>query len=293
MIVHRRASALSDHLAGCRGRGETIAFVPTMGALHAGHISLIHKAFELCDRVVCSIFVNPVQFNDPSDYEKYPVTLESDMHMLALAGADLLFLPDVSEIYPDGTGNPPIYDLGALDRILEGEHRPGHFQGVCRVVHRLLLITGPDVLVMGGKDFQQCMVCRRLIEKEGLPVRLVTADTVREPNGLAMSSRNRRLSEAGRGKASAIHSVLEAWKSDIGKKPIPELETEAWRRLEAAGLTPEYACIREPSTLEPAVGWDGTGPLVGLVAAWLEGVRLIDNAVVSGSLPTERESDYL
>jgi pantoate--beta-alanine ligase len=258
-----------------------------MGALHDGHISLITKTSELCDRVVCSIFVNPTQFNDPSDYEKYPVTVESDMHMLALAGADFLFLPDVSEIYPEGIGNPTHYDLGSLDRILEGEHRPGHFQGVCRVVHRLLTITKPDVLVMGSKDFQQCMVCRRLIEIESLPVRLVTAETVRETNGLAMSSRNRRLSEAGREKASAIHSVLTRWKSALGKAPIGELETEALSRLESEGFKPEYACIRDPYTLEPVGEWDGTRPLVGLVAAWLEEVRLIDNSMLHGSLPSE------
>jgi pantoate--beta-alanine ligase len=287
MVVHRRALALTEHLARCRKRGETIGFVPTMGALHEGHISLIHKASELCDKVVCSIFVNPTQFNDPSDYERYPVTVESDMRMLALAGADFLFLPSVSEIYPEGTGNPPRYDLGSLDRVLEGEHRPGHFQGVCRVVHRLLTVTKPDVLVMGSKDFQQCMVCRRLIEIESLPVRLVTAETVREPNGLAMSSRNRRLSEYGRERASAIHSVLTHWKTSLGKVPIGVLEKEALSRLESEGFKPEYACIRDAYTLEPVGEWDGTSPLVGLVAAWLEGVRLIDNSMLHGSLPSE------
>ena len=293
MIVHRRSRALSEQLARCRDRGESVAFVPTMGALHRGHISLIHKASALCDRVVCSIFVNPTQFNDPSDFEKYPVTIESDMHMLALSGVDFLFLPTVAEIYPDGVGNPPHYDLGMLDRLLEGEHRPGHFQGVSRVVHRLLMVTGPDVLVMGAKDFQQCMVCRRLIEIESLPVRLVTAETVRESNGLAMSSRNRRLSEAGRERASVIHSILEHWKSALGEVSIGELETQALTRLETEGFKPEYACIRNPFTLEPVGNWDGASPLVGLVAAWLEGVRLIDNSMIHGSLPSEQESVYL
>jgi pantoate--beta-alanine ligase len=288
MIVHRRAAALSKHLSRCRGRGESIAFVPTMGALHEGHISLIHKASGLCDRVVCSVFVNPTQFNDPSDFEKYPVTVESDMHMLALADVDFLFLPSVSEIYPEGTGNAPRYDLGALDRVLEGEHRPGHFQGVCRVVHRLLSITEPDVLVMGSKDFQQCMVCRRLIEIESLPVKLVAAETVREPNGLAMSSRNRRLSDAGRDKASAIHAILSHWRRSLGQVAIPQLEAEGAARLESEGFKPEYACIRDPHTLEPVGEWDGSRPLVGLIAAWLEGVRLIDNAMLHGTLPSER-----
>jgi pantoate--beta-alanine ligase len=287
MIVHRRAAPLSNHLGRCRGRGESIGFVPTMGALHEGHISLIHRASSLCDRVVCSIFVNPTQFNDPSDYERYPVTLESDMRMLSQAKVDLLFLPSVSEVYPEGLGNQPRYDLGSLDRVLEGEHRPGHFQGVCRVVQRLLEITAPDVIVMGSKDFQQCMVVRRLIETASLPVRLVTAETVREPNGLAMSSRNRRLSEEGRTRASTIHSILTHWKSAIGKAPIRRLEVEAMARLESEGFKPEYACICDPYTLEPAGEWDGNRPLVGLVAAWLEGVRLIDNGMLHGTIPSE------
>ena len=287
MIVLRRAAALTEYLARRRDRGETIAFVPTMGALHDGHISLIHKASRICDRVVCSVFVNPTQFNDPSDFEKYPVTVESDLHMLARADLDLLFLPTVSEIYPQGTGNPPRYDLGELDRVLEGEHRPGHFQGVCRVVHRLLSITEPDVLVMGAKDFQQCMVCRRLIEIETLPVKLFAAETVRESSGLAMSSRNRRLTDAGREKASTIYSILSHWRQSLGRVPIPQLEAEGAARLESEGFKSEYACIRDPNTLKPVVEWDGKQPLVGLIAAWLEGVRLIDNAMLHGTIPSE------
>ena len=257
MIVHRRADALTRNLARCRRRGDSIAFVPTMGALHGGHISLIHTASGLSERVVCSVFVNPTQFNDPSDFEKYPVTVESDLQMLARADLDFLFLPPVSEIYPQGTGNAPHYDLGELDKVLEGEHRPGHFQGVCRVVHRLLSITEPDFLVMGTKDFQQCMVCRRLIEIENLPVKLVAAETVREPSGLAMSSRNRRLTDAGREQASTIYSILSHWRQSLGRIPIPQLEAEGAARLESEGFQPKAATNLLGGCLKLGEGFPG------------------------------------
>ena len=281
MIIHKRAGALAPHLEERRRHGGTIGFVPTMGALHNGHISLITRALEICDTVVCSIFVNPTQFNDPKDLEKYPVTLEEDIHRLALSDADFLFLPTADEVYPGGMDSLPRYDLAGLDTLLEGEHRPGHFQGVCQVVHRLLNITRPDVLVMGGKDYQQCMVCRRLIETESLPVRLEVAQTVREPSGLAMSSRNRRLSDPGKAMASLIHAVLVDWRSRIVGADIRGLEVSGGERLEAAGFKVEYATIRDAVTLQQVEAWDGKRPVVGLVAAWLEGVRLIDNMTLS------------
>src|SRR5258708_33913479 len=164
MILFKRAGDLSGWLQGQRSQGKSIGFVPTMGALHAGHISLIDISKKSMGLTVCSIFVNPTQFNDPKDFQKYPITIEKDIYLLEKAGTDVLFLPEVGDLYPGGTANLEKYELGRLENLLEGKDRPGHFQGVCQVMRRLLDIVAPDDLFMGQKDYQQCMVVRRLLE---------------------------------------------------------------------------------------------------------------------------------
>ena len=163
MIIYREVAVLKNKIAETRQSGKTIGLVPTMGALHSGHISLISASIKKCDITVCSIFVNPTQFNDPADFEKYPDNISNDILMLENSGCDILFLPSVTEIYPSGTARPRHYDIGELEYILEGKYRPGHFQGVCQVVHRLLDIVNPHYLFMGQKDYQQCRVIMRLV----------------------------------------------------------------------------------------------------------------------------------
>ena len=254
-----------------------------MGALHAGHISLIDISKKSTEITVCSIFVNPTQFNDPRDFQKYPITIEDDILLLEQAGADVLYLPEVSDIYPDGTKNLETYDLGRLESLLEGAFRPGHFQGVCQVMRRLLDAVRPDQLFMGQKDYQQCMVVHRLLEIMGLPTRLVPCPIVREKDGLAMSSRNRRLSEDQRRTATAIYQALTGIKDGWQKaRPAKELIAGATSLLESKGFRVDYVSIADPLTLGllPETGSGETtsrAPAVALIAAFLGEVRLIDN----------------
>jgi pantoate--beta-alanine ligase len=241
-----------------------------MGALHAGHISLIDISKKACDITVCSIFVNPTQFNDPGDYQKYPITIEKDISLLEAAGVDALFLPEVHEMYPDGTAGLETYDLGHLETILEGKYRPGHFQGVCQVMRRLLDLVRPDDLFMGSKDYQQCMVVQRLIQLMGWPIRLHRCPIVREPDGLAMSSRNTRLSPEERQRATAIYRSLQSLRSGA---PL----STAQKILDDAGFRVDYIAICDAETLEPTSPSPGA---VALIAAFQGEVRLIDNMLL-------------
>src|SRR5690242_13565632 len=200
MILFKKVIDLRKWLDHQRQTENNIGFVPTMGALHSGHLSLIEASKKENSITVSSIFVNPTQFNDPTDFEKYPVTIEKDIDLLEGIGCDAIFLPSVEEIYPNGTKSVKHYELGYLEKILEGKFRPGHFQGVCMVVERLLEIVEPDKLYLGQKDFQQCMVIRKLISLMGKEntISLEISPTLREPDGLAMSSRNVRLNEEER-----------------------------------------------------------------------------------------------
>src|SRR4051812_7312495 len=188
MIIFKKATALNQYIKSLKRQNKTIGFVPTMGALHQGHLSLIEASKDQCSVTVCSIFVNPVQFNDPKDFEKYPVTIENDILMLEQAGCDLLFLPDVAEIYPNGAKQDKYYELGHLESILEGEFRPGHFQAVCMVIEKLLTIVKPDNLYIGRKDYQQCMVIKKVVDTLNLPqpISIRICNTLREADGLAM-----------------------------------------------------------------------------------------------------------
>lgn len=282
MIVLTKANALLEHIAAARGKGDTIGFVPTMGALHRGHTSLIQASGATATQTVCSIFVNPAQFNDPNDYKKYPITIEKDMELLTQQGADILFLPEVDEVYPDGFSNIEQYDLGFLETVLEGKYRPGHFQGVCQVMARLLRMVQPDHLFMGQKDYQQCMVVKRLLELINMTeVEFHVCPTVRDADGLAMSSRNLRLNPAAREKAVTIFQALQMTQGSLKPGDLTDLTSRATRLLRSRGFSVDYFEIADATTLEPLTHWRAPKKLVALTAAFLDEVRLIDNMVLN------------
>jgi pantoate--beta-alanine ligase len=283
MILLKKATDLHKWIESQRKKGHPIGFVPTMGALHPGHISLIEQSKKASNSTVCSIFVNPTQFNDPADFEKYPVTIEKDIALLETAGCDVLFLPSVSEIYPDGVNAKRQYDLGFLETLLEGKFRPGHFQGVCMVVHRLLEIVLPDNLYLGQKDYQQWMVIKKLVELVQLPqpITVTVCPTLREPDGLAMSSRNTRLTADEREKAIAIYHSLRYIQLHLEKGNTDDLKKQALAILEKPGFRVDYLEIANANNLLPVHDWDGKQKLVLLAAAFLNKVRLIDNIIVN------------
>ncbi|HQX71473.1 MAG: pantoate--beta-alanine ligase [Chitinophagaceae bacterium] len=283
MIIFKKTRDLHKWLEAQRLAGISIGFVPTMGALHTGHLSLIESSIKANPVTVCSIFVNPTQFNDPKDFEKYPITIEKDIELLANAGCDILFLPSVKEIYPDELSPSLKYDLGYLERILEGRFRPGHFQGVCMVVHRLLEIVMPDNLYLGQKDYQQCMVIKKLIALIGLSNAILVniCPTLREPDGLAMSSRNVRLNEDERIKATAIFRNLSFIKENLTTGDLKGLKETAFRNLSEAGFNVDYIEIADANDLSIIDDWDGQKKLVALAAAFMKEVRLIDNILLN------------
>ncbi|MBV8253763.1 MAG: pantoate--beta-alanine ligase [Chitinophaga sp.] len=288
MYQFKRGIDLKKHLDLVRKSGKTIGFVPTMGALHSGHLSLIQAAKKNTDVVVCSIFVNPTQFNDPKDFEKYPITIEADIKKLNDVSTDIVFLPSVDEMYPEGLSDGIHYDFGDLESILEGKFRPGHFQGVGRIVHKLLDIVQPNKLFMGQKDLQQCLIVSKLLKIIGSSTELVVCPTEREPDGLAMSSRNVRLSPAARKTAVAIYQALTTLKNNFGKDLLfMESAHEAIDQLKELGFEPEYVDILAlkddmlHSLDQPA---DDHTVVVAAIAAWLDGVRLIDNMILKGKL---------
>ncbi len=278
MILLKTVSDLTVQLDHYRQKGLKTGFVPTMGALHAGHLSLIQKSRTRTDITVCSIFVNPAQFNDPADFEKYPATIDKDILQLEQAGCDLLFFPSVNEVYPAGVPTEATIELGFIDTVLEGEKRPGHFQGVYKVMDRLLGFVKPDILFLGQKDYQQCMVIRQLIENNGWEIELEIVPTMREPGGLAMSSRNIRLSADARKRAAVIYRSLQFLKDSLEAGRLDKITQTAAEMIRAEGFdTIDYVTIANAQTLEPLATWDGKTGVVALVAAFIEGVRLIDN----------------
>lgn len=282
MIIIKETSVLQKLLLKSKSQNKSIGFVPTMGALHNGHISLIKESLAKDDITIVSIFINPTQFNDSNDYEKYPITLESDIRLLDQVKTSILFLPALNEIYPNGLQSSFKYNLGFLETTLEGFYRPGHFQGVCRVVHKLLGIIDPTNLFMGQKDYQQCMVVGKLIELHKIPTRLNIIPTERETTGLAMSSRNMRLSADAKQKACNIYKVLNFIKDNITTYAIPELQTKAHEMLmNAAFQKIDYIEICNAKTLMPVNEYDGQTKLVALAAAFIEEVRLIDNLLLN------------
>jgi pantoate--beta-alanine ligase len=273
-------SAVREQVRRWRNEGRRVAFVPTMGNLHAGHMSLIEAARRHGDRFVASIFVNPMQFGPNEDYAHYPRTPQQDERMLAEAGCSLMFMPDVAEIYPNGAERATRVDVPNLSRILDGEFRPGHFEGVSTIVATLFHIVEPDVAVFGEKDFQQLTIIRRMVADLCLPVEIVGAPTVRDSDGLAMSSRNQYLSPTERQTAPRIYQTLLAAANRLkaGDTEFASIERTGVAALEQAGMKPDYFSIRRAQDLgAPA---PDTRHLVVLTAARLGKARLIDNVQI-------------
>lgn len=260
-----------------RNKGESISFVPTMGCLHAGHLSLVEKALSIADHVVVSIFVNPLQFGDANDFLKYPSTLDEDILKLEDVGVELVFTPEASSFYPEGEGEVQQIELGKITTILEGAQRPGHFAGVATVVKRLFDLIQPNSAIFGEKDFQQLMVIKQLVAMFSLDIEIIGMPIFRESTGLAMSSRNIHLSAGEHAKAPEIYRQLELVKTalDAGAMDFSKLEAKACENLLSAGFIPEYVVIREISTLLPPKNTNDS--VVILAAAKLGEIRLIDN----------------
>jgi pantoate--beta-alanine ligase len=269
--------ALRACVQGWKKDGRRVGFVPTMGNLHAGHYSLVELCRRNADRVVASVFVNPTQFGPNEDYTRYPRTLAEDTVGLVDHQCDLLFVPAVETMYPSGPEHALRVHVPDLGETLEGEHRPGHFDGVATVVAKLLTMVEPDVAVFGAKDWQQLLVVRRLVCELALPVEIMSGPIVREPDGLAMSSRNRYLDEGHRERAPQLHATLE-WMRDSFRDGHSRaaIEGAAMRRLERAGFVPDYAVVRRAEDLALPAEDERTG-LMALVAARLGSTRLIDN----------------
>lgn len=280
MIIFKEVASLIQYIQQHKQAGKKIGFVPTMGALHKGHISLIETAVNSNDVTVCSIFVNPAQFNNAEDFRHYPITIETDIEQLIASGCDCLFLPSVKEIYPPGYPKKT-FALGTIENILEGHFRPGHFQGVCLVVDRLLEIVAPDTFFLGQKDYQQCMVLKKLIQLTGRQnsINLFVTPTVREANGLAMSSRNLRLDKEQVNKASAIYKELIYIKNNLTFQSINTLKQTAAKKLTEMKFIVDYVEIANADNLETADNIDQ--PLVALIAASIGNVRLIDNMLLN------------
>jgi pantoate--beta-alanine ligase len=284
MQIIKTIKDINNQVVELKGRGKKVGFVPTMGALHAGHISLIRQSNRENDVTVCSIFVNPTQFNDPKDFEKYPVTLESDMQQLIGAKCDILFLPSVAEMYPKGLKNKEPLDFGFMAGTLEGEFRPGHFDGMAQIVEKLLLAVAPDHLYMGQKDYQQALICTELIKKRKLKIKLVTCPIKREKDGLAMSSRNVRLDAHSRQVAVEISKVLKSIKGRVARgegRLAADIEKLAFDRLTSfPEFKVEYVAIRDAKSLKPIKKITAATHAVALIAAQIGGVRLIDNMLL-------------
>lgn len=280
--IVRTVAQVRDVVAGFRAERCRIGFVPTMGNLHDGHLSLAELAAESCDVVVMSIFVNPTQFGPSEDFGAYPRTLEEDRAKLEEAGTvDALFVPDVPDVYPFGTDDAVRVVLPPIANELCGKSRPGHFDGVASVVCRLLNIVTPDVLVLGQKDYQQFVIVERMIEDLRMPVRLICGPTVREKDGLALSSRNHYLTPDERRRAPALHDALERAARALRRddRDYASLERAAFEALGEAGFRPEYVEVRRADLARPAAD-EPSDSLVVLGAGWLGRARLIDNVRV-------------
>lgn len=268
-------------VAQWRAAGERVALVPTMGNLHEGHLRLVDRARNLADRVLVSIFVNPTQFGPSEDFEHYPRTLEADSGKLEQRATDLIFAPAVEEVYPGGSEAGTRVEVPGLSELLCGEFRPGHFVGVATVVAKLLNMAQPDVAVFGTKDYQQLAVIRRMVRDLSMPIDIEGVTTVREANGLAMSSRNAYLSTSERETAAELYRILKqtADRLHAGERDIPTLEAEGLSHLRSRGFVPDYFTVRRAADLQPPRPDDKA--LVALVAAHLGRARLIDNLEIT------------
>ena len=280
MIIAQNVAELKREVARLRAAGRRIAFVPTLGNLHAGHRHLMEQARRHADAVVASVYVNPLQFGPTEDFSAYPRTPEPDRALLEAAGVDLLFLPDDAAIYPRGRALSTRIEVPDVSDILCAAARPGHFRGVATVVTRLFNLVAPDVALFGKKDYQQLLVIRLMTADFGLPIEIVGVDTVRDADGLAMSSRNAYLSPAEQRIAPKLYATLQTLAGRIGNRGASEsgfaaLEAQAAEQLETAGFRPDYVSVRRQQDL--ALPGPGDRQLVILAAAWLGRARLIDN----------------
>lgn len=278
--VFKTKEALKAYLKPLKASGKKIALVPTMGALHNGHISLIKLAQENADVIICSIFVNPTQFTDPKDLEKYPRPIEHDLAMLNDAGCNGVFMPNVTEMYPAGADENWHIDLGEAEFLLEGEFRKGHYQGVTQIVKKLFDAVEPDLAMFGQKDFQQVLMIKNMLAHFNLPINIITCPIIREDDGLAMSSRNIHLSETDRKNALVLSKSLQFVADNFTKYSLEELEEKAkslYNNID--GVTLDYFTIADGNTLEPANSKDENS-LVALVAAQVGTTRLIDNIII-------------
>ena len=280
MFLFKKVKDLQQYLEKVNEEGNTIGFVPTMGALHRGHLSLVNKAKAETSCTIVSIFVNPTQFNDKKDLEKYPRTLGTDIEMLCSVGTNALFVPTVEEVYPAGLDTTLNLDFGQLITVMEGAFRPGHFDGMAQVVNRLLDIVKPNKIFMGQKDFQQLTIIRSLLEQLNHKTDLVVCPIIREKDGLAMSSRNRRLTPEYREKAVLLSQILSKVKSNLQTKTPENISKMAMKTLADAGFKPEYFDIVDGITLQPIKQFSESNFVVALTAAWAGKIRLIDNMIL-------------
>lgn len=279
MKIIRTVSSLTDTIAQLKAQGKTIGLVPTMGALHDGHLSLVKRAIKECDATVVSVFVNPTQFNNSDDLRTYPRTEQADAALLEQAGADFAFMPTVDEVYPQGTQPTRHFDLGSVAQVMEGAMRPGHFDGVAQVVSRLFDIVAPHKAYFGEKDFQQIAVIRRMVKEGGYDIEIIDCPICRHTDGLAMSSRNVRLTSEQRAVAPNIHAVLKASIEKAKSMSLPQLKQWVVDAINASSewLDVEYYEIVDPITMQPLSQWPQNADAVGCITVYCGEVRLIDN----------------
>ncbi|MBK9270813.1 MAG: pantoate--beta-alanine ligase [Saprospiraceae bacterium] len=282
MIIAETTEDLQKVTNGWKAEGHRIAFVPTMGALHKGHLSLVSAAKSAGRIPIVSIFINPSQFNNKEDFQRYPRMVSQDIELLTKSNCALVFIPSVEEVYPDDFVPFSGLDLDGLDLVMEGIFRPGHFEGMLQVVKRLLDLVQPDELYMGQKDFQQHTLVRHMIQKLNLPVRLIIGPTLRESDGLAMSSRNMRLTPEFRAKAPVIFQALKRLMKINGTKDLPNAIKRAIQMIEDKGLRVEYLEIVDAYNLEKVSDPNSHSYIVACVACWAGDIRLIDNVVLKG-----------
>ena len=280
MQILTTAAGLHAYTEQARQAGHRVGLVPTMGALHAGHLQLVQAARAECNEVIASIFVNPTQFNNAEDFRLYPRVPEADAALLAPAGCTALFVPSVAEMYPQPTGLR--FDFGALERVMEGAHRPGHFSGVATVVSKLFHLARPHRAYFGQKDWQQVAIVRQLVADLSFDLEIVAYPTIREADGLAMSSRNRRLDAPARAVAPLLYQVLQTAAAQV-RQGVPPAQVQAAAEAAIAQeplLTVEYMAVADAQTLQPLTDYGAGRAVVLCLAAHLGGVRLIDNVVV-------------
>ena len=276
MNIYKTAEELRSFVTEERKQGHRIAFVPTMGALHEGHLSLVRRALKENDCCIVSVFVNPTQFNNPRDLETYPRTLDADSHLLASIGTTALFAPAVETIYPEP--DTRVFHVGAVAEVMEGKYRPGHFNGVMQVVSRLFDLVQPDCAYFGEKDFQQIAVLRAMAREIKNPVEIIACPIVREEDGLARSSRNTLLSEEGRAQAPNIYRILSesrTWSKELSPKAVIERATQLLDAIPT--LRVEYFEIVDADTLQPITRWEDSPKPHGCITVYCGDVRLIDN----------------